>query len=165
MKMLIHASLAAALFGYACGVFASPTIELKDGSRIQGEIQSLENGVYTVLSPSIGIIHVAQSNIVRIVYGAGASNAADASGKSQRSNDAVTQQIQQVQSRLAEDPAAMQSIMSLQSDPQVQAVLSDPAIMKAIEDGDFMSLLGNAKIQALQNNEHLQQLLQQQQAH
>ena len=135
MKMLIQASLAAALFGYACGVFASPTIELKDGSRIQGEIQSLENGVYTVLSPSIGIIHVAQSNIVRIVYGGGTSNAADASGKSHTSNDAVTQQIQQVQSRLAQDPAAMQSIMSL---------------------------LGNAKIQALESNENVKQLLQQQ---
>ena len=56
----------------------------------------------------------------------------------------------------------MQSIMSLQSDPQIQAVLSDPAIAKAIQDGDYLSLLGNAKIQALESNEHLKRLLQQQ---
>jgi hypothetical protein len=52
--------------------------------------------------------------------------------------------------------------MSLQSDPQIQAILSDPAIVKAIQEGDYMSLLGNAKIQALESNEHLKQLLQQQ---
>jgi len=73
----------------------------------------------------------------------------------------LTGDIHQLQTRLAQDPATMQSIMSLQSDPQIQAVLSDPAIVKAIQDGDYMSLLGNAKIQALESNEHLKQLLQQ----
>ena len=56
----------------------------------------------------------------------------------------------------------MQSIMSLQSDPQIQAVLNDPTIMKAIQEGDFSSLLGNPKIQALESNEHVKQLVQQQ---
>ncbi len=56
----------------------------------------------------------------------------------------------------------MQAIMSLQSDPQVQAILNDPAIMKAVQEGDYMSLLGNSKIQALESNEHLKQLIQQQ---
>lgn len=162
MKMLLEACLAAALLGLASGVLASPTIELKDGSRIEGEIQSIENGVYTVLSPSIGTVHIAQSNIVRIVYSGDVSNAAGSSGKSSARDDALTRDIQQAQARLAQDPAAMQSIMSLQSDPQIQAILSDPAITKAIQEGDFMSLLGNAKIQALESNEHLKQLLQQQ---
>ena len=161
MKTLLQACLAAALLGLASGVLASPTIELKDGSRIEGEIQSIDKGVYTVLSPSIGTVHVAQSNIVRIVYTADGSNAAASSGKSSRGDDALTGDIQQLQTRLAQDPAAMQSIMSLQSDPQIQAVLSDPAIVKAIQEGDYMSLLGNAKIQALESNEHLRQLLQQ----
>jgi len=162
MKMLLQVCLAAALLGLAFGALASPTIELKDGSRIQGEIQSIENGVYTVLSPSIGTVHVAQSNIVRIVYGGDVSDSAPSSGKSTASDGAMTRDIQQLQTRLAQDPAAMQSIMSLQSDPQIQAVLSDPAIAKAIQDGDYLSLLGNAKIQALESNEHLKRLLQQQ---
>jgi len=162
MKMLLEVCLAVALFGIVSGVLASPTIELKDGSRIQGEIQSFENGVYTVLSPSIGTVHVAQSNIVKIVYSGDASNAAGSSGKSSARDDASTRDIQQLQLSLAQDPGAMQSIMSLQSDPQIQAILSDPAIVKAIQDGDYMSLLGNPKIQALENNEHLKPLLQQQ---
>ena len=162
MKVFLEACLAAALLGLASGVLAAPTIELKDGSRIEGEIQSINDGVYTVLSPSIGTVHVAQSNIARIVYSGEIANAADSSGKSPPHDDAMTREIQQAQTRLAQDPAAMQSIMSLQSDPQIQAILNDPAIAKAIQEGDFMSLHGNAKIQALENNEHVKQLLQQQ---
>ena len=162
MKVFLEACLAAALLGLASYALASPTIELKDGSRIEGEIQSIDNGVYTVLSPSLGTVHVTQSNIVRIVYSGDVPNAANSPGKSSTHDDAVTGEIQQLQTRLAQDPATMQSIMSLQSDPQIQAILSDPAIVKAIQDGDYVSLLGNAKIQALESNEHLQQLLQQQ---
>ena len=162
MKIWIEACLAAALLGVACGVLASPTIELKDGSRIQGEIQSIDNGVYTVVSPSIGTVRVAQSNIARIVYSGDVSTATASSDKASARDDTLTRDIQQLQASLAQDPTALQSIMSLQSDPQIQAVLSDPAIVKAIEEGDFVSLLGNPKIQALESNEHLQQLVRQQ---
>ncbi|MEP6484900.1 MAG: hypothetical protein ABJB01_10660 [Rudaea sp.] len=162
MKMLLEVCFAAALLGVASGVLASPTIELKDGSRITGDIQSIENGVYTVLSPSIGTVHVAQSNILRIVYSADVSNPTDVSGKPSARDEAVNRDVQQQQLRLAQDPAMMQSIMSLQSDPQIQAILSDPAILKAIQDGDYTSLLANPKIQALDSDEHLKQLIQQQ---
>jgi hypothetical protein len=162
MKTLIKACFAAALLGLAAGALASPTIELEDGSRITGEIQSLDKGVYTILSPSIGTVHVAQSNIVRIVYSGDVSNATASSDKPAAHDDAMTHEFQQLQSGLAQDPATVQSIMSLQSDPQIQAVLNDPAIMKAIQEGDFTSLLGNPKIQALESNEHVKQLVQQQ---
>lgn len=162
MKMLLEACLAAVLLGLASSVLASPTIELKDGSRIEGEIQSIKSGVYTVLSTSIGTVHVAQSNIVRIVYSGNVSNAASSTSKSSARDDALTRNIEQLQTRLAQDPAAVQSIMSLQSDPQVQAILSDPSIVKAFQEGDYTSLLGNAKIQALESNDHLKQLLGQQ---
>jgi hypothetical protein len=162
MKTMLKACLAAAWLGLAAGALASPTIELNDGSRITGDVQSIENGVYTVVSPSIGTVHISQSNIVRIVYSGDAATTAGSAVKSSPRDEMLTREIQQQQARLAQDPAAMQSIMSLQSDPQIQAVLSDPAIVKAIQDGDFTSLLSNSKIQALENNEHLKQLLQQQ---
>jgi len=162
MKVFLEACLAVALLGLASGVLASPTIELKDGSRIEGEIQSIDSGVYTVLSPSLGTVHVAQSNIAKIVYSGDVSKAADSSSKTSTHDAALAEDIQQAQTRMAQDPATMQSIMSLQSDPQIQAILSDPAIVKAIQDGDYASLLGNAKIQALESDEHLKQLLQQQ---
>lgn len=161
MKMPIKACLAAALLGFASMVQAAPTIELKDGSRIVGDIQGIEHGVYTVRSPSIGTVLVAQSDIARIVYSDDVPNAAASSGKSPASGDAVDGNIQQLLSGLMQDPASLQSIMSLQSDPQIQTVLNDPAIMKAIQDGDFTSLLGNAKIQSLESDAHLKQLVQQ----
>lgn len=162
MKAFLEACLAAAFLGLAFDATASPTIELKDGSRIEGEIQSIDNGVYTVLSPSIGTVHVTQSNIARIVYGNDVPAATNTPAKAPARDDAVTGDIQQLQARLAQDPAAMQSIMSLQSDPQIQAIMSDPEIAKAIQDGDYMSLVANPKIQALENDEHLKQVLQQQ---
>ena len=161
MKTLVKTCLAAALLGFASAALASPTIELKDGSRIVGDIQGIENGVYTVLSPNLGTVHVTQSNIVRIIYGGNVSNAASP-GKSPAPDNAMTQNIQQLQAQLSQDPSAMQQIMSLQNDPQIQAILNDPSIAKAIQDGDFMSLIGNPKVQALESNPHLQQLLQQQ---
>ena len=112
MKVFLEACLIAALLGFATDALASPTIELKDGSRIEGEIQSIDSGVYTVLSPSLGTVHVAQSNIVRIVYSGDVSNAADSSGKSSKHDDALAGEVQQLQSRLAQDPAAMQSIQA-----------------------------------------------------
>jgi hypothetical protein len=159
---ILKACIAATLIGCASVVAASPTIELKDGSRIQGDIQSIDNGVYTVLSPSIGSVRIAQSNIARIVYSGAASTATASSGTAAPRDDGVTRDIQQIQSRIAQDPAAIQSIMSLQSDPQIQAVLNDPVIAKAIQDGDYASLLSNAKIQALESNAHVKQLIQQQ---
>src|SRR5215471_133788 len=110
---MLQACLAAALLGFASGVLASPTIELKDGSRIEGEIKSIDNGVYTVLSPSLGTVHVTPSNIARIVYSGDSSNAAASPVKSPAHDEALTSDIQQLQMRLAQDPAAMQSIMNL----------------------------------------------------
>lgn len=160
MKAFLKACLAVACLGLGTGVLASPAIELKDGSRIEGEIRSLDNGVYTVVSPSLGTLHVAESNIAKIEYTSDASKPAESSGKPSTQNAALSGEIQNLQSSLAQDPATMQSIMSLQSDPQIQALLSDPAIVKAIQDGDYTSLLANPKIQALDSNEHLKQLLQ-----
>ncbi len=162
MKILIQACFAAASLGWATSAISSPTIELKDGSRIQGDIQSIDNGVYAVHSASIGTVHIAQSNIVRIVYVDDAPPVARSPDKSPARDDTMTREMQQLQTSLAKDPAALQSIMSLESDPQIEAVLNDPAIAKAIQEGDYASLLANPKIQALENNEHVKQVVQQQ---
>lgn len=160
MKMSIGICLVAALLGLAAFAQAAATIELKDGSRIVGNIQGIEHGAYVVISHSIGTVHVAQADIARISFD-DASNASGASGKSSVADDAAAGNIQQLLNGLAQDPATLQSITSLQSDPQIQAVLSDPAIMKAIQDGDFTTLLGNAKIQSLESDAQVKRLVQQ----
>lgn len=160
MNRWLHSALGAASFAFASGALASPTIELKDGSRIQGEIQGIVNGAYTVASPSLGTIHVPQSSVARIVYDGASPEAPAAAGNAR--DTALNRDIQQMEASLAQDPATMRSIMSLQSDPQIQAILNDPSIAKAIQEGDYQSLMGNAKIQALESNQTIRQLLQQQ---
>ncbi|UXI70296.1 hypothetical protein [Tahibacter amnicola] len=160
LKRVLEACLAAALFGLASGALASPAVELKDGSRIEGEIQSITNGVYTVLSPSLGTVHIPQSSIARIVYDG--APAASSAGASSAPDDGLSLDIAQIGKRLAQDPDAMQSIMSLQSDPQIQAILADPAITRAIQEGDYASLMANPKIRALESNSRVKQLVQQQ---
>lgn len=158
MKSFLKAGFAAAWLALASAALASPTIELKDGSRIQGDIQGIKDGVYTVMSPSLGAVQVTQENIARIVYDGSSANRSDAPAR----DGGMSQEIQQVQQRLAQDPEAMKAIMSLQNDPQIQAILNDPAIMQAIEKGDYTSLLDNDKIKALESNPQVNQVLQQQ---
>jgi hypothetical protein len=158
MNRFLTASCATALLGLAGVALASPTFELTDGSRIQGDIQSIEHGVYTVTSPTLGTMHISQDSVARILYGGGSSNRAS----SPNADNGTSQQIAQIQQRLTQDPDALKAIMSLQNDPQIQAILSDPTITRAIQNGDYLSLLDNDKIKALESNAQLQQLLQQQ---
>lgn len=158
MKSLLASLMAALGLGFTAGVLASPIIELKDGSRIQGDIQSIQNGEYTIVSPTIGTVHIAQSNIVRISYD-GNGETRDHTATAAAGNDQRSTEAQQLQAQLVQDPEAMKSILSLQSDPQIQAVLNDPQIMQAIARGDYASLLDNPKIKALDNDEQLRSVL------
>lgn len=157
MNRWFKAGFVTTAIGLSCSGLASPTIELKDGSHIQGDVQSIERGVYTIKSSSLGTVRIPQENVAKIVYD-GSSNRDNSANLA----DETTRQVVQIQQRLAQDPDAMKEVMNLQSDPQIQAILNDPAIMQAVEKGDFMSLLGNDKIKALENNARVRQLLEQQ---
>ena len=109
MRTFLEAGFAAAWLALASAALASPTIELKDGSRIQGDIQGIKDGVYTVMSPSLGAVQVTQENIARIVYDDSSANRTDAPAR----DGGMGQEIQQVQQRLAQDPEPMKAIMSL----------------------------------------------------
>ena len=157
MKPLFACLVAALGLVLTVGVSGSPIIKLKDGSQIQGDIQSIQDGQYTVVSPSLGTVHIAQSNIVQISYDGGESR--DRAETDATGIDHLSSQAQQLQSQLAQDPEAMKSILSLQNDPQIQALLNDPQIMQAIQRGDYPSLLNNPKIQALDNDPQLKSVL------
>lgn len=161
MKLRLKHFMATLGLGFALGVQAAPVIELKDGSRIQGEIQSLQNGQYTIVSSSLGTLHVAQSAVAHIAYDGAAASLDRAAGSTNQLSMLAQQQAQQVQTQLAQDPDAMSSVMALQEDPQIQALLNDPQIMQAIASGDYDSLLNNPKIQALDNNAQLKKVLRQ----
>lgn len=160
MKPIVARILLAFTLACATCAQAAPTIELADGSRIQGDVKGLHDGVYTIVSPTLGTVHIAEANIVRIVYG-GRSDGSAPIAVAPSNNAALASQALQLQAQIAADPADMQAILGLQNDPQILAILSDPQIVQAIERGDYAGLINNPKIQALENNAHLKQVLQQ----
>ena len=149
MKYALACFLAVALISISATALASPIIELADGSRIQGEIRGIENGVYTIDSPTLGTLHVAQTDIARIDYG----------NRPALHDEDIGSQAASLQAELANDPDAMRLILQLQDDPQIQALLNDPQIMESIQKGDYSGLMNNPKIQSLETDAKIQELL------
>jgi hypothetical protein len=138
-------------------------IELTDGSRIQAEVVSLSQGVYTLRSESLGEIEIPAEKIKTIrLAGTGESSSPtlSASPSPQQSTPAVNSQVSNVQLSLMQNPANVDTILSLQEDPLVQSILNDAETMKAIKAGDIGTLLTNPKIRALMGHPTIQGMSQ-----
>ena len=79
-----------------------------------------------------------------------------AAGEPQKS---VSGQVQELQQKMLTDEQTMALILSLQNDPEMQALLNDPALLEAVQAVDlsaltanprFMKLLDNAKVKEIQ---------------
>jgi hypothetical protein len=118
-------------------------VELSDGSRVRAEVISLDQGVYTLRSESLGKIRIPATRIRSISAGDVTSTAATAPTASENA------QIDEVRRSLAQDPNIMGNIQTLQNDPLVKDVLNDEATMRAIQAGDLDTLMNDPKIKAL----------------
>lgn len=152
------------------GATADSEILLRDGSRIRGEILSLENGVYKIESRSLGTIELASSQIQAILsrssevdinsFSAPAAGAISAPAAGSLPAAGAQSAMQSIQSALTSDPGMMRSIRELQNDPQMKAIISDPEIMKAIQNFDLQALAENPKIKALMANAKIKRIQQ-----
>jgi len=122
-------------------------LTLKDGSMITGEIESVQNGIYTFRSPSLGTLSLKESEIRGIEMPA--ASAAQADDKASKRSAASNAQVDALQHRIVSDDALMNSVTALLDDPQFQAVLKDPEILDAVRGGDIGALEGNPKFQSL----------------
>ena len=140
---------------FACvGVSFAGTITLKDGTVIQGAVQSLHDSVYTIETDSVGTLHV-RADQVRSIDDSGRAAVnppADSASLGAGALDAM-------KSRIGQDPSLLATVLSLQNDPDVLAVLNDPDIMRAIAAGDYAALMNNPKIVALMNNAKLREII------
>jgi len=141
------------LLAFAGASFAA-TITLKDGTVIQGAVASLHDGVYTIETDSVGTLHVRADQVRSIDDGSKAAGSppVDVGSLGAGALDAA-------KSRILQDPALLATVLSLQNDPDVLAVLSDAEIMKAIAAGDYAALLNNPKIVALINNAKMREII------
>lgn len=146
-------------------------VVLTDGTEIIGELVALENGAYTIKSKSLGTLTVSDRQVASI-SSMGAPSGAGAVTNSVASpvvNPVVNpvesakqsfagQQMQSIQQSLMHNSDMMQSIMVLQSNPDMQAVLADPEIMAAIQRLDFEALSKNPKIQKLMQSSDIKSI-------
>jgi len=147
-------------------------IHLDDGSSIIGEIISVQNGSYVIKTKSLGTVTLGFQQIEGISALGAATNAVGTSRNlgapvinSTTSNPAATapqvgleSSVQQIQSSIFSSAALMSSIMQMQDNPEMQAVLNDPELMQAIQRFDIEAIQNNPKIIRLMKSRDMQQI-------
>ena len=131
-------------------------LELNDGTVITGEIVSLDDGVYTVKSESLGTIKLAESR-VRTIRTKGSPKGSGEQNASQQNADANAQ-AQALQQKMMNDKEIMDKIRSLENDPEFQKILEDPEVMRAVNSGDVAALMANPQFLKLMNNRTVQEI-------
>ena len=143
-------------------------IELNDGSVISGQIVSFSNGTYTINSASLGIIKIEDSTIQAI-----RSNSEDAKIQTIRSNSnrpisdiainptsVSNTDLQSLQNLMMGNPSIMNTILSLQDDPDFQAILQDSDIMAAIMSGNLNALMTNTTFMELLEHQQVKGIIE-----
>lgn len=130
-------------------------IELTDGSVILGKIVSYGGGVFTIRSDTLGTITLGKDKIrdIRIEASGASSNHTAGQGGTLLKN-----RVKVLQESMAKNPDILESISSLQNDPDVQQVLKDPELMKAINSGDIQKLMSSHKFMKLLNKQEIKQI-------
>ena len=128
-------------------------IELVDGGIILGEIISHSHGNYIVRSNSLGTVKINESQIRVIRLTSGSSTE-----KEITNSQSVSPDIQNLQTSMMNNKEVMGLVMSLQNDPEMQALLKDPEIMAAVQSGDISSLMSNPKFMKLLNNAKIREI-------
>ncbi|QTA80805.1 Uncharacterized protein dnl_31180 [Desulfonema limicola] len=142
------------LFLWVLNVSASELreIELNDGSIISGEVISLDNGVYTLKSQSMGILKIDDSKIREI---------RKKRGSSVPLNSFAGTDIQSMTQSLMGNENIMKMIMGLQNDPEIQKILQSPEIMEAVNAGDITALMSEPEFRKLLENPKIQGITEQ----
>ena len=134
----------------ASHVFAADaaSIYLNDGSVLAGEIISINSGIYSIQTESMGLININKSKISSINFG----SPSDSDKTGGNGNSAIMEQASVLSKTIMSDEEIMKMIMELQNNPDFKAVLSDPDIMNSINTGSIEALLSNPKFLKLMDN-------------
>lgn len=137
-------------FIVASSLSAAPLkhIELTDGSVINAEVIALNQGVYTLKSPTLGTMTLAEDKIKVI-----RSQPAAETPSTLRSS-----QIEALQGLVLNNEDTMQKIMDLQNDPEIQDILQNSEITQAVKAGDLSSLMKQPAFMELLNNPSIQDI-------
>ena len=121
------------------------TIELTDGSTLQGELLSMQAGSYEIKTESLGVLKIRQDDVAMLRYKSASSTSA--SGADNVNPNAAA--LAGLQQQLIGNPETLSLIMGLGNDPAIQAIVADPEIKAAMARGDFATLMAHPKIQQM----------------
>ncbi len=139
-----------------CGASSAATVVLKDGTVIQGDVKSLQDGVYTIETASVGTLHV-RSQDVRSIDEEGKPPSASAAQPPEGPTPGNV--VDAAKSQITADPKLLATVLALQNDPEVLAILADPEVAKAMAAGDYNALTSNPKIVALMQNPKVREII------
>ncbi len=141
--------------GY-CGQISR--VELVDGSVVEGEIASFQNGVYTLKTQNQGIIKLEFLKIKRIETTNRVSAPAKANIPAQPEVNLNNADVNQLSQKIMSNPDAMKAVSELVADPQFQEIMKDPDIINAAKLQDINALMSNEKFMSLINNPKILQI-------
>ena len=159
---------------------AERIIELADGSQIRGDVVSVSNDKFVIRTQSLGTVTLSASQVVDMrapgtpaagspaagtpAAGSPAAGKPQAADKSTRGSASLAGAasasggVASLTAAMTSNPQLLGSIMSLQDDPRMKAILSDPALMKAVQNMDLDTLANDPRIKALMQSPAVKQI-------
>jgi len=139
-------------------------ITLKDGSKLAGEIISVQNEVYSVKTENLGLLQINGSNIVSITapsLDAALPAPVLPSQSVSPSSDAgqFKNQVQQLQGQFLTNPAFLADIQNLIQDKEIMQLFSDPELLGIISSYNPEKIKNDPKIQQLLQNPKIKELI------
>jgi hypothetical protein len=124
-------------------------IELKDGTRIVGEVVSASQGNYLIRSRALGELRLDEAAIRSI-------------RPSMEDQAYPTQPVEldRIRQKITQSPELMKLIADLQSKPQLQAIINDKQLLQLVLSGDMDSLRQDARIQQLLSDPSVQAIIE-----
>ncbi|MFA6357976.1 MAG: hypothetical protein WCY09_04855 [Candidatus Omnitrophota bacterium] len=131
-------------------------IELSDGSVINGEIVSYLNGIYTINTTTVGEMKVGSEKISKIESVKSAPSGIPASPILQGNNPNQSQ-VNAYGQALMQNPENAAVLISLTSNPELQAMASDPEIIEAAKTNNIQALMKNPRFMNMVNSPEMQE--------
>ncbi len=151
-RKIVYCVLFLALTGIAYGGQTS-RVELTDGSVINAEVISFDQGTYTLDAGALGQIRIEASRIRSISTptkdASSPNSSADSKIVAGSNADLAQSRMEDVRTEMVNNPGIMQIIRGLAADPQFQEVLKDPDVVAAIKSQDIKALTSNEKFMKL----------------
>jgi len=130
-------------------------IILTDGSMVNGEIVSYENGIYVIRTANFGEVKVESAKVFRIDSIKSPLPSVPSIPVIHSSNP-TSSEINRYRQELMSDPESAAIITGLAVDPQIQEIAKDPQLQDAVEAGDIQALMRNKKFIDMLNNPKMQ---------